>query len=94
LRGQDFEVPPFDQSQQEGALQTVTQWARTYEVAAILGMERFTEAGRQIVAYVIDARGRIRGCQTKNQLDPTEDQFYVPGNTRQLFETNGTSLEC
>ena len=23
-------------------------------------------------------------------LDPTEDQFYVPGNTRRLFEINGT----
>jgi predicted amidohydrolase len=52
-------------------------------------MERLTEAGRQIVACVIDAQGQIRGYQTKNQLDPTEDQFYVPGNTRQLFEING-----
>ncbi len=36
-----------------------------------------------------DHRGQIQGYQTKNQLDPTEDQFYVPGNTRQLFEING-----
>lgn len=28
LRGQDFEVPSFDQSQQEKALQAVGQWAR------------------------------------------------------------------
>ena len=65
------------------------QWARTYAVATILGMERLTEAGRQIVAVVIDARGQIQGYQTKNQLDPTEDQFYVPGNTRRLFEIKG-----
>jgi predicted amidohydrolase len=89
LRGQDFEVLPFDQAQQERVLQTVAQWARTYAVATILGMERPTEVGRQIVACVIDARGQIQGYQTKNQLDPTEDQFYVPGNTRQLFEING-----
>ena len=89
LRGQDFEVAPFDQTQQERALQAVAQWARTYAVATILGMERFTGAGRQIAAFVIDAQGQIQGCQTKNQLDPTEDQFYVPGNTRQLFEING-----
>src|SRR5260370_10671832 len=89
LRGQDFEVLPFDQKQQERALHVVTECARTYSVATILGMERLTAAGRHIAAYVIDARGQIQGYQTKNQLDPTEDQFYVPGNTRRLFEING-----
>jgi N-carbamoylputrescine amidase len=77
LRGQDFEVLPFDQTQQERALQAVAQWARMYAVATILGMERLTEAGRQIAAFVIDARGQIQGCQTKNQLDPTEDREGV-----------------
>src|SRR5499433_493617 len=86
LRGQDFEVWPFDQTQQERALQAVAQWARTYAVATILGMERLTEGGRQIAAFVIDARGQVQGYQTKNQLDPTEDRFYVPGTTRRLFE--------
>ncbi len=89
LRGQDFEVLPFDQTLQERVIQTVAKWARTYVLTTILGMERLSEAGRQIVAVVIDARGRIQGYQTKNQLDPSEDQFYVPGSTRQLFETNG-----
>ena len=89
LRGQDFDVWPFDQTQQERTLQAVAQWARTYAVATILGMERLTEAGRQIVAYVIDAQGQMQGYQTKNQLDPTEDQFYVPGHTRRLFAING-----
>lgn len=88
LRGQDFEVLPFDRSHQERVLQAVAQWARTYAVATILGMERVTEAGRQIAAFVIDARGQIQGYQTKNQLAPAEDKFYVPGNTRQLFEVN------
>jgi len=89
LRGQDFDVFPFDRTQQEGALEAVAQWARMYAVATILGMERLTEAGRQIAAFVIDATGQVQGYQTKNQLDPSEDQFYVPGNTRRLFEING-----
>jgi predicted amidohydrolase len=92
LRGQDFEVVPFDQTRQDRALHAVAQWARTYAVATILGMERFSEAGRQIAAFVIDARGQIQGYQTKNQLDPTEDQFYVPGHTRRLFEINGVKF--
>ena len=89
LRGQDFAVTPFDPAQQEHALKAVSQWARTYALATILGMERITSAGRQIAAFVIDAQGRLLGIQTKNQLDPSEDRFYVPGNTRQLFEING-----
>jgi predicted amidohydrolase len=89
LRGQDFEVYPFEQHDQERALQAVSQWAQTYNIAIILGMERLSPAGRQIVACVIDAHGQIQGYQTKNQLDPSEDRFYVPGNTRRLFEING-----
>ena len=92
LRGQDFEVYPFDQAQQERALDAVAHYARTYAVSTILGLEHLTEGGRQIAAFVIDARGEVRGYQTKNQLDPSEDQFYVPGNTRQLFEINGTKF--
>jgi len=89
LRGQDFEVFPFDHAQEERALRVVAQWARTYSVATILGMERLTGAGRQIAAYVIDAQGQLQGYQTKNQIDPTEDRFYVPGDTRRLFEIQG-----
>jgi predicted amidohydrolase len=92
LRGQDFEVWPFDQTQQERALRTVARWAHAHAVATILGLERITDAGRQIAAFVIDARGEIQGYQTKNQLAPSEDQFYVPGSTRQLFEINGTKF--
>lgn len=89
LRGQDFEVQAFDQAQQERAVHAVAQWARAHNLATIIGMERLSEAGRRIVAFVIDDRGEIQGYQTKNQLDPTEEQFYVPGSTRRLFEING-----
>src|SRR5258708_24165893 len=34
----------------------------------------------------------MKGGQKKNQLDPTEDQPYVPGNKRQLFEINGVKF--
>jgi predicted amidohydrolase len=92
LRGQDFDVLPFDRATQDRALQAVATWARTYRIATILGMERITDAGRQIAAFVLDARGELQGYQTKNQLDPTEDRFYVPGDTRQLFEVNGVKF--
>src|SRR4051794_935761 len=65
LRGQDFAVPPFDQTQQERVLRAVAQLARTYRVATVLGMEWLTDAGRHIAAVVLDASGEVRGCQTK-----------------------------
>jgi predicted amidohydrolase len=92
LRGLDFEVPPFDRSQQERALGAVAGWARSYKVTIILGMEWLTDAGRHIAAVVLDASGAIQGCQTKNQLDPTEEPFYVPGHGRRLFVVDGLTF--
>jgi predicted amidohydrolase len=89
LRGLDFEVPPFDEAQQERSLRAVAQMARTYKVATVLGMEWLTKGRRQIAAVVLDASGELQGYQTKNQLDPTEDPLYVPGHTRRLFAING-----
>ncbi len=92
LRGQDFEVFPFDADTQERALQEVARLAKTYAIATILGMERITDAGRQIAAFVFNAEGQLLGVQTKNQIDPSEDAFYVPGTTRRLFEVNGVKF--
>lgn len=92
LRGLDFEVPPFDQAQQERALRVVAEWVRTYKVTTILGMEWHTDGGRHIAAVVLDAGGAIQGIQTKNQLDPTEEPLYVPGRTRRLFEIDGLTF--
>lgn len=92
LRGQDFEVLPFAPEDEARALRSVARWAREYGLAVILGMERITPAGRQIAAFVLDARGELLGIQTKNQLDPSEDRFYVPGSTRRLFEVNGVKF--
>jgi len=92
LRGLDFDVSVLDRAQQERALNAVSNLARTYRIAVILGTERDTDAGKQIVARVIDANGCVMGCQTKNQLDPSEDRLYVPGHSRQLFEIDGVKF--
>jgi predicted amidohydrolase len=92
LRGLDFEVPPFDRTQQERALRAVSEWARAYKIATVLGMEWHTDAGRHIAAVVLDNNGELKGVQTKNQIAPTEDPFYVPGHARQLFTINGLTF--
>ena len=88
LRGQDFEVFPFGPGDEERALLELAECARAHGIAMIASMERIARAGRQIAAYVFGADGQPHGYQTKNQLDPGEDQFYVPGDTRQIFEVN------
>lgn len=92
LRGQDFDVLLWDEKQQQRVMKAAASWAREFRIAIILSVERIVDSGRQIVAVVIDAQGQIQGQQTKNQLDPTEDQFYVAGNTRRLFEVNGVKF--
>jgi predicted amidohydrolase len=92
LRGMDFDVCPFDDVDRERVLGVVSGLAREYRVAVILGTEQMTPAGRQIAAVVIDRDGAVLGTQTKNQLDPTEEAHYVPGDTRQIFEVDGVKF--
>ena len=92
LRGQDFEVLAWDPAREQRALQAVAQCTRAFSLAAILGIERITPAGRQITAAVFDRRGELVGSQAKCQIAPSEDPFYVPGSTRQLFEVDGTKF--
>ena len=89
LRGQDFEVPPFGVEDEERTLRAVAGWSKTHRIATILGMERRVGAGRQVVSWVVDRAGEIQGVQTKNQIDPSEDRHYLPGDTRTLFEVGG-----
>src|SRR5688572_5482130 len=86
LRGQDFDVVPCDETDEQRVRKTVAEWARTFRIATILGIEKLSAAGPQISACVFDADGRHLGDQTKNQLDPSEERFYVPGTGRRLFE--------
>lgn len=88
LRGQDFEVFAWDARAQQTALDAVAAFSRKHGIATILGMEK----DRHITAVVFDRDGAILGEQTKNQLDPSEDRFYVPGETRRLFAIGGVTF--
>lgn len=89
LRGLDFDVAPFEPEDQERCLRAVAEMARRHQVATVLGMEWIADAGRQIASAAWDAGGIFLGVQTKNQLDPTEEPLYVPGDARQVFEIEG-----
>jgi len=89
LRGMDFDVCAFDEGERQRVVTAVSALARHHHIVIILGTENPTAAGRQVAAVVIDRNGAVQGTQTKNQLDPTEDAHYVPGQTRQVFEVDG-----
>ncbi len=60
--------------------------------AVIVGTERLTAAGREIVSVVIGADGTVIGVQPKTQIDPTEEADYTPGHGRHVFEVAGLTF--
>jgi predicted amidohydrolase len=92
LRGHDFDVWNYTEAHQERVLKEAAGWAREFKITTILSMEKIVRNGRQIVAVVFDERGNRQGFQTKNQIDPSEDRFYVAGTTRQMFQADGVKF--
>ncbi len=76
----------------DAALAQVAAAARTAGVATIVGAERPTPAGREIVAVVIGADGSRLGEQAKTQIDPSEEPHYVPGSGRRTFAAAGVTF--
>src|SRR4051812_38248957 len=89
LRGVGFEGPPFEPADEARVIDAVGRRAGQLGIATILGAEHIAPAGRQIAAFVFDARGMLQGIQVKTQLDPTENRYYVPGESRRMFEVDG-----
>lgn len=74
------------------ALEKVQQIAKENKIAIIAPMDWHKDNKLFNVAFVISATGEILGYQTKNQLDPSEDNWWVAGNERQIFEVNGVKF--
>ncbi|MEX1170962.1 MAG: carbon-nitrogen hydrolase family protein [Chloroflexota bacterium] len=91
-RSQKRAVPDYTNAALDDALAQVTAATRAAGIVAIVGMERPTPAGREIVAVVLDADASTLGVQPKTQIDPTEEPDYVPGSGRQLFAAAGLTF--
>lgn len=76
----------------KNALEKACTIAAKNKIALIVPMDWHTDAGLMNVAQVIDANGEVLGMQTKNQLDPTEDEIWVAGTKRHLFTINGLNF--
>ena len=88
-RDQPGPVPDVSAAEIEAALAVVGDAARRAGIAAIVGTERPTPAGREIVSIVVGADGTRLGEQVKTQIDPGEERDYVAGEGRRIFEIDG-----
>ncbi len=87
--GMPYPLEDREKDRLKEALDVACKIASAQNIAIILPMDWYEDDLLLNVAQVISAEGKILGYQTKNQLDPTEDEIWTAGKTRQLFEING-----
>ena len=85
-------VPDIRQDALDDALREVGGAAHSARVVAIVGTERVTPAGREILSVVLGADGSRLGEQAKTQIDPTEEPHYVAGTGRRVFTAAGVTF--
>lgn len=90
LRGVGHDVARPDATFQAHAERTIAEAAATWNVGAIVGVERLVAGTLIASALVVAPGGRMLGHQDKVQIDPTEEGTYVPGEGRRVFEVDGT----
>lgn len=71
------------------ALQKTCEIARANSIAIILPMDWYEDENFLNVAFVISEKGDVIGYQPKVQLDPSEDNLWIAGKSRRLFEVQG-----
>ena len=89
---EEFEIEKTSPGELESALNKVCAMAATYCIAVILPMDWYHPDGKLNIAFVISNTGEALGYQTKNQLDPTEDNKWIPGKERNIYEVNGVKF--
>jgi len=91
-RDQPRFVPDVPAEAIEDALDQVATATRRVGIVALVGAERPTPAGREIVQVVFGADGTRLGEQAKTQIDPTEERWYAPGSGRRVFTAGGVTF--
>lgn len=76
----------------KSALKEVCALAKKHNIAVIIPMDWYFGDKIFNLAFVISGNGEVLGYQTKNQLDPTEDSLWTPGNKREIFELNNVKF--
>jgi predicted amidohydrolase len=85
----EFEIEKCSPEDLQLALKEAQAIAAENNISIILPMDWYDDGAYLNVAQVISATGELLGYQTKNQLDPSEDDIWQPGTKRYMFEVNG-----
>lgn len=84
----EYKIEQHSPAQLQDALAKVCNIAAQNSIAMIIAMDWY-DAGKFLnVAQVVSADGKVLGYQSKNQLDPTEDNIWQPGTERRIFEVD------
>ncbi len=75
----------YSYEQLQDALTQVCAMAAANHIAVIMPMDWHGPDGLLNTAQVISNKGELSGYQTKNQLDPSEDELWMPGTQRKIF---------
>lgn len=90
--GMEFVPEERSEEKLKSALEKVCELAAENCISVIIPMDWYYPAGLLNLAHVISNTGKLLGYQTKNQLDPTEDNIWIPGTERSIFEVNGVKF--
>ncbi len=87
-----FDLDDRSPEKMEAALVKVCEIAAEHAIAIIIPMDWHSADGILNIAHVVSATGEVLGYQSKNQLDPSEDNLWMPGTERHVFELNGVKF--
>jgi predicted amidohydrolase len=95
LPGHRMQRRPVEEATQaalDAALGEVASAAARARIVTLVGTERPTPTGREIVQVVFDADGRRLGEQRKTQMDPSEEVHYALRDGRAVFTAAGVTF--
>lgn len=91
-RNQARRVPDIPGDALDAAVDEVADAARSARVVTIVGTERPTPVGREILCVVLGEDGRRLGEQVKTQIDPSEEVHYTAGTGRRAFTAGAVTF--
>jgi predicted amidohydrolase len=90
--GMGYSIQDRTSEKLQAALDQVCKIAAENAIAIIVPMDWYLNEQLVNLAYVVSGKGEVLGYQTKNQLDPTEDNIWMPGTERSIFEVNNVKF--
>ncbi len=97
VTGYAYDFQTLESSEIRAALQSIGTMAAKRKINVLVGTPVFRRRRLYNCLVVIDRRGKITYCYAKNQLTPSDQQYFVSGNAVALFKIDGitcTTIIC